>query len=107
MLELPLPPVKQTLSAGLEFPGLVDYLTVDVSLFDVLHVAVAEVGSVQFIFSHRAVVKFSSQAVFTDFVQPYDGQTFTIAGESGTVAVSDRSVLMTYVSVHGAPLEFP
>ncbi|XP_069191986.1 calphotin-like [Procambarus clarkii] len=72
-----------------------------------LRVDVASVCGVQLVSEHRAVVKFCSTAVYRDFVDCYDGRTFTLPGGGGSVIVSDRCSETTYVAVHGAPFEFP
>lgn len=98
--------MQHSLTFGLEFTGNVDYPLVDVTLFDVLNVAVADICGVLLISSHHAVVKLISQEVYREFIEHYDGRTFHLSATVGSMLVSDRNGTSTYVSVHGPYLNF-
>lgn len=60
-------------------------------LLDLLSMDVAMVGSVQILSGHRAVVKFGSKTVFLDFVGHYNGRSFQLPEDGGSVIILDRS----------------
>lgn len=78
----------------------------EVIVLDMFHVNVADVCGVQLLTNQRALVKFSSPAVYKDLVARYDGCLFYLPADGGTVTVSDPCCTLTYVALHGVPFKF-
>lgn len=51
-------------------------------------------------------MKFGSSVVYRDLVTCYDGGTFPLLDNGGSVTFSGRCPMTMYVAVHGAPFEF-
>ncbi|XP_069156665.1 uncharacterized protein [Procambarus clarkii] len=103
----PLPPVKRVNSVGLEFTGRAGYAAIEMVMCDMLRVPVMAVYGVELVTAHQVVIKFMTEEVYHDFLRRYEGRSLSLPGGAGSVSISDRSGALTYVSVHGAPLEFP
>nr|XP_045610535.1 uncharacterized protein LOC123765814 isoform X1 [Procambarus clarkii]XP_045610536.1 uncharacterized protein LOC123765814 isoform X1 [Procambarus clarkii]XP_045610537.1 uncharacterized protein LOC123765814 isoform X1 [Procambarus clarkii] len=103
----PIPAAVRLNSIGLEFTCHAGYPLVDLVLSDMLHVSVQDVYGVELLTARRVVIKFVGEAVYRVFLRKYEGRTLQLQDGAGSVTISDRSGAVTYVSVHGAPMEFP
>ncbi|XP_069167579.1 uncharacterized protein [Procambarus clarkii] len=72
-----------------------------------LRVPVEAVYGVELVTAHRVIVKFVGEEEYRDFLRRNEGRSLQLPDGAGSVTISDRSGALTYVSVHGAPLEFP
>nr|XP_045607024.1 pickpocket protein 28-like [Procambarus clarkii] len=72
-----------------------------------LRVDVAVIYGVELVSSHRAIVKCAAEEDYQVFLLHDEGRSFPLPDAAGLVVVSDRSGALTFISVHGAPLEFP
>ncbi|XP_069174332.1 uncharacterized protein [Procambarus clarkii] len=103
---VPLPPVVRAQSVGLEFSVRAGYPEIALAC-ELLSVPVFAIYGVELVTARRAIVKFAEEAAYRDFLRRYEGRTLPLPDGAGTVTLSDRSGALTYISVHGAPLEFP
>ncbi|XP_069173590.1 uncharacterized protein [Procambarus clarkii] len=103
---VPLPPVLRAQSVGLEFSCRAGYPEIAL-MCELLHVPVINIYGVELVTARRAILKFTEELAYRDFLRRYEGRTLPLPDGAGTVSLSDRSGALTYVSVHGAPLEFP
>ncbi|XP_069188718.1 WAS/WASL-interacting protein family member 3-like [Procambarus clarkii] len=74
---------------------------------DMLRVSVAAIFGVEMLSSHQAIVKFEHEDDYRVFLLRYEGWSFPLPDTAGAMTVFDRSGVLTFISIHGAPLEYP
>lgn len=74
---------------------------------DVMRVEYQDLYGVEKLSPTRVAVTFSSAQVYQLFVRRWGTRTHVLPGSAVTVEVSDPWGPLTYVSVHGAPVQFP
>lgn len=90
VIALPLSSTKHVDSAGLEFSAVTDWLYIEMTLLDVLHVNLADICGIKILSDHRAVVKFLFTDVYLSFVRKVKDRTLPLPCGAGTVVISDR-----------------
>lgn len=87
----PIAPIRRVSTIGLDFTRRATYPAVQVALLDLLGVDVAVVYGIQLHTRRRALVKFGPEAAYQDFIGRYNGRTFQLPNNGGSVTISDWS----------------
>lgn len=102
------PQVQCSLTFGLEFTGNVDYPLVDVTSFDVLKIAMADIWGVHHRFQVTEWLLYWCRRMSTGTLSSaMMGALSHLPAAASFVVDSDRIGMSTHVSIHRAPFKFP